>query len=454
MHLTQITRRFAALMLVFFATACHANQAETSSLLQLIDAAYTEKAAQSISPQGELLDEVYKPSIWVEIRDKLALEAPDSPWVEQFARDYAKRGFMTSAGRRALPYLDVILDEVKARKLPVELALLPFIESAYQPSATSSVGAHGAWQFMPATGKDFGLDADRLREQRRNWISASKAALTYLQTLYARFNHWHLAIAAYNCGEGRIQKALEKARAQGKAGRFEDLNLPEETRQYVPRLFAVARLIEDPHVYGITLPDESTVPLTPMRLEYDIDVEMAARLAGVSEKQFRIWNPHIKGPLVAAAAHRELLLSIPAAFRLSDAIAANRGRTRLATWSLVRLGDPMTLAEAAKHFQINPAQLESANPVAKGYRYRAGSTLLIPRRQGTENLSLALVQGSQLQTEPAIKRISYKVRGKESLAQIAERHKISLAEVQRWNPKVTERPKRGTALTLWVPINS
>lgn len=452
--LKQIALCLSAWVLMLNAPLCLANQTESSRLSQQLEASYTEKAVQAIQPKSNAAGETAQADIWAEIRQGFGLDAPDSFLVERFARDYAKKGFMESAGRRALPYLDIVLDQVKARKLPLELALLPFVESAFLPAASSPVGAHGPWQFMPATGNQYGLSADRLREERRNWLASSKAALTYLQSLYTRFGHWHLAIAAYNCGEGRVEKALEKARAQGKPLRFEAISLPEETRQYVPRLFAIARLIETPHIYGVSLPSENSTPLTPIRLDRDIDVNLAARFAAVSEKQLRQWNPHIQGPLITAAAHRELLLSIPAAFRLSDTIAASSARGhKLATWSLARLDAAMTLAEAATHFQVKAAQLESANPIAKGYRYRAGSTLLIPRRQGSENLPLALVQGSALQTEPAVKRISYKVRAKETLAQIAARYKVSLAEMQRWNPKVAEHPKRGTALTLWVPIS-
>src|SRR5574343_471205 len=180
-----------------------------------------------------------------------------------------------------------IVEELERRNLPLELALLPFIESAFNPQAVSRAKAAGMWQFMPATGRHFDLKQNAFRDDRRDVLASTRAALDYLQKLYNMFGDWHLALAAYNWGEGSVGRAIARNQKQGLGTSYVDLTMPAETRMYVPKLQAVKNLVSAPQSYGATLPVIENHPyFQTVTLTRDIDVALAARLAEVDEDDF------------------------------------------------------------------------------------------------------------------------------------------------------------------------
>ena len=192
---------------------------------------------------------------------------------------------MTERGSR---YLFHVVEEIDKRGMPTELALLPFIESAFNPQAMSVARASGMWQFMPATGKDFDLKQNLFRDDRRDVLASTRAALDYLQMLHRQFGDWQLALAAYNWGQGSVQRAIDRNLKAGQPADYESLRMPDETRNYVPKLQAVKNIVMQPQAFAITLPALEnhpyflTVPITN-----DIDVDVAVRLAGISLDEFQ-----------------------------------------------------------------------------------------------------------------------------------------------------------------------
>ena len=218
--------------------------------------------------------------------------------------DYIQR--MTERSRK---YLFHIVEELERRNMPTELALLPFIESAFNPQAVSSARAAGMWQFMPATGQYFELKQNVFRDDRRDVLASTRAALDYLQKLYGMFGDWHLALAAYNWGEGSVARAIARNQKAGLGTTYADLNMPNETRSYVPKLQAVKNIVANPEALRAELPLIENHPyFQSVTVSRDIDVSLAARLADVSIEDFKALNPSMNRPVILAAGTPEILL--------------------------------------------------------------------------------------------------------------------------------------------------
>lgn len=390
------------------------------------------------------------PDLLARLTRGFRLTPPNTPLVAQFAAQTVQRGNLSAMLLRAAPMLYLVVEEVEKRQLPLELALIPFVESGFNPRATSHAGAHGPWQFMPFTGKRFGLANDRFRDERRDWLNSTRAALDYLTLLHGLFGDWPLAIAAYNAGEGRVEAARGRAIKSAVAPHFENLNLPKETREYVPRVFALAALLASPP--GIVLPIIPNEPsLALVLVDRDIDVRLAARLAGMSERDFRHFNPGFAGPLIVAATRPELLLPVEAARAFTLALDAHVGPT--ATWGLAKIPRAMTVAEAAKAMAVPVAVLLSVNPLVNGHRYRAGSSLFVPRAGEAKAISSEQVLQATFMTEiQAPPKRAHPLKG-DTVASFARRHRISVAQLQAWNSglaKATGKTKLASKKLLVV----
>jgi membrane-bound lytic murein transglycosylase D len=344
-------------------------------------------------------------TLWERLRAGFKLAAPGSPLVTRFAQQYAANNVLDFVGRRAAPLLYLVVEEVEKRGLPLELALIPVVESGFAPAATSHAGAHGPWQFMPFTGKRFGLAQDRMRDERRAWLVSTRAALSYLQTLHAEFGDWHLAIAAYNADEGRIAGARRAAQAAGIDPRFENLRLPNETREYVPRVFALAQLIATQAQTLTPIPNSSSLAFVPVT--QDMDVRLAIRLSGLPEAQFHQLNPAFSGPLIVAATEPELLLPIEAAQTFEAALSRHAGP--MATWRMRRLGQTVSASDLAQALGTSLAILLEHNPLPAGHRYRVGAAIFVPyvheRYGDAAQLTLEDVRNAVLLTEPLYQRL-------------------------------------------------
>ncbi len=356
---------------------------------------------------------------------------------------------------RASLYLYHIVEEIEKRGMPTELALLPFVESAMQPEAISHAKAAGLWQFIPSTGKLYSLEQNLWRDERRDVIASTRAALDYLQKLYGDFGDWHLALAAYNWGEGAVGRALARNRAQKKPLVYTALRMPRETQYYVPKLQAIKNIVRDPARYGITLPTVRNEPyFVALTKSRDIDVATAARLAEMPLDEFRALNPSFNRPLIVGAAQPQILLPAARAEAFTANLAAFESTGQpLASWTIYTLRAGETLAQVAQRVGVSEAHLREANAIPPRYRTVAGSTILIPRDETMED-DIALVHlGASMSLVPEsanLRQITYRVRRGDTLHSVARRWRVQPHEIVAWNRLRSESLFAGQRLTLTV----
>jgi membrane-bound lytic murein transglycosylase D len=395
--------------------------------------------------------------LWDRVRQGFALEDLDGPLVRRWEQWYATRpDYVQRMTERGSRYLFHIFEEVHRRGLPAELALLPFIESAFNPQAMSVARASGIWQFMPATGRDFDLQQNLFRDDRRSVLASTRAALDYLETLHRTFGDWHLALAAYNWGQGNVQRALERARRAGLAPQYLQLHMPDETRNYVPKLQAVKNIVQRPESFGLALPPLQNHPFfVAVEIDRDIDVELAARLADISLDDFHALNPQMNKPVVLAAGTPQLLLPYDNAEVFRQRLAAHPGP--LARWTAWVAPRTLRVAEAARLTGMPEAQLRSVNRIPPGMMVRVGSTLLVPRAaHASGDVSEALADSARMALVPerqAVRQRTIQVSARgETLNQLARRHGVSAAQLARWNGlQASARLKPGQTLVMMAP---
>lgn len=393
--------------------------------------------------------------IWDRIRRGLAMSDLDNDMVRDREQWYASRSdYIQRMTERSSRYLFHIVEEIERRNLPMELALLPFIESAFNPQAVSSARAAGMWQFMPATGQSFDLKQNVFRDDRRDVLASTRAALDYLEQLHARFGDWHLALAAYNWGQGNVNKAITRNQRAGLPATYNDINMPLETRMYVPKLQAVENIVARPEAFSAQLPLIGNHPFfDTVTLERDMDVTLIAGMAGISEKDFRSLNPSIKQPLVMAAGTPNILLPWDNAKVFEDKLKGYRGQ--LASWTAWVAPTTMSVAEVADRVGMSESELREINNIPPRMKVRAGSSLLVPRSgQRNNDVSEFVADNAQLSLAPDIilKRSTVRARKGDNLARLAQRYGVSAASAAGWNSmSVNERLKTGQRITLMLP---
>ena len=380
-------------------------------------------------------------NIWQRIRAGFAIPDMDGPqmqpYVQQAVHWYTTRpDYVARMTERSRKYLYYIVQEVQRRGMPTELALLPFIESAFNPDALSRASAAGMWQFMPSTGEHFNLHQTMFQDGRRDVMASTRAALDYLGKLHAMFGDWKLALAAYNWGEGGLQHAIAHNLARGLPVDYAHLQMPAETRNYYPKLQAVKDIIEHPRRYGITLPDVPNHPyFTPVPITQDMDVAQAARLAGISVADFRSLNPAFKKPLILAATHPQILLPYDNATQFEQALAAHHGP--LARWTAYRVRRTSTPQALAQRLHVAAATLRDVNGIPARILIKAGSTVLVPRPpQDNANVSKRVAEHAVLALapdRPPLRRLRLFAGRHDTPRSVARRYGVSVAEVARWN---------------------
>lgn len=393
--------------------------------------------------------------VWDRMRRGFSMPSLETPSVEPIAKRFAQNGFLKHSAPRARLYLHYILSEVEKRHMPSELALLPFVESAMNPQALSPVGAMGAWQFMPGTGKRFDMRISRLVDDRKNLMESTRGALDYLQVLHDQFGDWDLALAAYNWGEGSVARAQNRNRALGLPVDYLSIKKPTETRNYVPTLEAMKRILLEPEKYGVSLPDISDAPyLREVSVQRDMDVDLVLRMTGMSAAEFMALNPSVKRPLLMAAATPTLLLPTGVAEHFCKELASYRGKT--AKWTAIRLQKDQRVESLAARHGAKPEVLRQVNSIPKGMKLVAGSTLLVPvSRAASAQVDENLVATAEMSLKADIVRIHLVARKGETLKAVSKRVNLNLADLVRWNNKVSARKKlhKGQALVAFVPYD-
>ncbi|WP_199227551.1 transglycosylase SLT domain-containing protein [Limnohabitans sp. T6-5] len=419
------------------------------------DAEQTAERPVSLKPHGNL--GLTPPTdVWERIRRGFAMPDLDNDLVRNREQWYSSRpDYILRMTERSRPYLFHIVEELERRKMPTELALLPFIESAFNPQAVSSANAAGMWQFMPATGKYFDLKQNLFRDDRRDVLESTRAALDYLQKLYGMFGDWHLALAAYNWGEGSVGRALARNKAQGKPLSYSDLNMPNETRYYVPKLQAVKNIVAQPEAFSTQLPLIQNHPyFKSVPIERDIDVAVAVKLASVSLEDFKALNPSMKRPVILAAGTPQILLPWDNATIFEEKLQAH-ANLPLATWTAWQAPRTMKPEEVAQQLNMPIDQLRSVNGIPPQMMVKAGSTLLVHRKgQLNNDVTQQMAENGHLSLAPEIvlKRISVKAHKGDSLASLAARYGVTAANMAAWNNlKINAILSANQSLTILMP---
>lgn len=399
-------------------------------------------------------DATAQSDLWARVRRGFKMPDLDTEQVRERERWYASRPDyvlrMTTRGSR---YLFHIVEEVEARGMPTELALLPFIESAFNPQAISSAKASGMWQFMPATGRDFALKQNVFRDDRRDVLASTRAALDYLQRLHGMFGNWHLALAAYNWGEGNVQRAINRNARAGLPVDYLSLKMPAETRLYVPKLQAVENIVAAPQAFALTLPAVENHPyFLSVPIDRDIDVDLAVRLAGVTLDEFKTLNPQMNKPVILAAGTPQVLLPYDNAAAFVRQLAAHRAP--LATWTAWVAPKTMRPADAARAVGMSEASLREVNRIPPRMLVKAGSTLLVPRSalRHTDVASHVADNATMMLSPdaPARRRVVLRAGKADTVVSIARRHRVQAAQVAEWNSVSTRaRFKPGASIVVY-----
>ena len=320
-------------------------------------------------------------SVWAHLRGEFRMSEVNPELVRRHESKFvSSSAYFKRTIERSRPYMYHISNEVAKRNMPAEIALLPFIESAYVTKAKSHVGASGLWQFMPATGRHYGLEQTPLYDGRHDIYAATDAALNYLQYLHGLFGDWSLALAAYNWGEGNVGRAVNRARAQGLEPVYENLRMPNETRNYVPKLLAVRNIVNNPEYFGMSFADLDNKPFfKAVDIDQPIDLSAAVRLANISQAEFDALNPAFKSPVYIPKTGRKLLLPATA-IATFERNYKKADRASLLSWDVYTPYADTTLSSIAAETGMSTAELKRLNGLSKE-SVAAGRSLLIAKNR-------------------------------------------------------------------------
>lgn len=300
------------------------------------------------------------PDLILRIQAGMKMPNLNSPQVDRFIETYANQASLNRVMNRAQYFLYDIVLELEKRNMPTELALLPIVESSFITNATSRAAAVGIWQFIPVTGKRFGLEQTNWLDERRDPQKSTDAALDYLEFLYDRFGNWHLALAAYNCGEGCVDRALRNLELPYSAYTYDDLPIPDETMQYAPRLQAVKEIFADPEKFGIKLPKIPNEKITQVvKLDVPIHGEVAAKLAGITYDEFLFLNAKLKKSIYHPSMG-DILLPIDASESFLENLAEYESLG--SSWIIHQADENETLLSVANRFGTSIKNIRNSNP--------------------------------------------------------------------------------------------
>ncbi len=401
--------------------------------------------------------------VWARIRKGFAIpDLVDNQLVINQTVWYSSRpDYIGRTTKRASLYLHHMVEELEKRGMPTELALLPFIESAFNPQAFSSAKAAGLWQFMPATGLDFKLKQNMFKDDRRSVLASTDAALTYLQRLYGMFGDWHLALAAYNWGEGSVQRAIKKAEAAGVGTDFNSLSayMPAETKNYVPKLQAVKNIIAAPDTFGITLARVDNQPyFVSVAKTRDIDVKLAAQLAELPIEEFKALNPQFNRPVITGSSNTQILLPQSNAEKFKTNLS--KWGHALSSWTSHKITNTRERIETiAAKFHTTPQVIREVNNIPPKMVLKAGSTILVPRTDGAaqKDITQDVADNATLAMTPDLpdsKKINVTVKKNDTINSIAKRYKVTTAQIKNWNDLRGDKLAGGQKLEVHVPYRA
>ena len=394
-------------------------------------------------------------NLWSYIANQQKLEINNNPRIQQQLGWFKKHpDYLTRISERAQPYLYLVVQEIEKEGLPIEIALLPIVESGYYPFSYSHGTAVGVWQFIPSTGRLYGLDQDWWHEDRRHILNSTRAAARYLKDLSKMFNgDWMLAVAAYNAGPGRIQNAVKINQKARKQTDYWSLDLPKETERYIPKLLALSMIVKDPSKFGQQLtPIDNSKFLEVVELNSQFDLALIAQWTGLSIDEIYTYNPGLRRWATPVSLPYELLLPVSTVKSFEDNLE-KAGKMPRISWLRHQIKSGDSLIYLAKKYKTTVDQIRSVNELQSDL-IRAGEYLIVPLAQENEgyySLSEKQREKSRLNTEKNAEKIIYKVVSGDSLWKIAVQFDTTVNNLVRWNQLDLSSPLRiDKELVIWV----
>jgi membrane-bound lytic murein transglycosylase D len=399
----------------------------------------------------QIIDRTVPPDdLWERIRRGFAVQDLDNALVREKTAQYAARPeYLQRILDRSRLYLYHIVEEIEKRGLPTEIALLPMVESAFNPMAYSRAHASGLWQFIPGTGKRYDLAQNWWYDGRRDIVDSTAAALEYLTKLYDMHGDWQLALASYNWGENAVARAIAKNRAAKLPTDYSHLKMPAETRHYIPKLQALKNIIRDPRPFGVEL---GPIPNEPYFATYDkvrdIDVQLAAKLAEMPVAEFVALNPGFSRPLIRASMTPRIVLPMDKV----DIFHANleKHEKSLVSWKTYQPKKGETLESIAKRHSMTVAQLKEVNGIST--RTRAVPNLIVVPIAGSAAGSMSRLPIMYAPPIPVVyRRIFHTVKAGETLSSIAKRYGVAIEDLKRLNPSAKATAGQRLAVEVRAP---
>lgn len=392
-------------------------------------------------------------NLWQRIYSRFDIKDENNSRSKKYEKWYSARPeYIERMMDRSQKYLFYVVGEVEKRGMPSEIALLPMIESAYNPIANSRSKAVGIWQFIPSTGRLYGLKQDWWQDKRRNVIDATNAALDYLQKLHALFGTWDLALAAYNAGEGTVSRAIAKNKAKGLPTDYANLKLPAETKDYVPKLQAIKNIVSNPSQYGLYIDPIPNKPyFTYVEAPAVIDADLAANLAEISYDEFLLLNSEHRRPLIRTNEKtQKFILPINAADTFVKNLSQNE--KPLVSWNIYQPKRNEKIKTIANKFDMEESDLIKANDLNPHKLIKPSSIILVAKKEGTETNAHQDIDESKIQkdskTEISVSPNKYKVKPGDTLTKIAKKYGISVDELKDINQITASDIQIGSTLQL------
>ena len=416
---------------------CHCVNAQ-QQIFEYVDEVKGSEITQSTreaktSPREILIQE--KPeNIWKVVNKGYGIPDPKKKWakkvVKKYERWYSEHPVYTyRMFERTKRYIYYVVQEVKKRNMPMEIALLPIIESAYNPIARSNMKAVGLWQFIPSTGKNYGLKQNWWKDERSNVILSTNASLNYLEKLYKQFGTWELALAGYNAGEGKVAREIKKNKRRKRPTDYYTISLPRETDEYVSKLIAMKHIIQNPSKFNVDVPYIPNAPyFGEVTLTEQMDIDLILKLADISSEEFELLNAHHKRPLIPKEQEPIIILLPKNKIETYNKNLAEHNEP-LSNWVLYKPKRKESIMKVAKRFDINLSTFKRINSLNGRVTFRKNSTVLIPKSNALKSKYTLKGTGDYNYTSVGTHHVS---KG-DTLGGIARKYKVSIEDLKEFN---------------------
>ena len=414
---------------------CHCINAQQQSFEYVDGSAEISQSTEETSLSfGEVLIQEKPEDIWNIVNKGYRIPDPKKKWakkvVKKYERWYSEHPVYTyRMFERTKRYIYYVVQEVQKRNMPMEIALLPIIESAYNPIARSNMKAVGLWQFIPSTGKNYGLQQDWWKDERSNVILSTNASLNYLEKLYNQFGTWELALAAYNAGEGKVGRENKRNKRRKRATDYYTISLPRETDEYVSKLIAMKHIIQNPQKYNVEVPYIPNAPyFAEVTLTEQMDIDLILKLADISSEEFELLNAHHKRPLIPKESEPTTILLPQHKVEMynKNLMAHNES---LSNWVLYKPKRKESIMKVAKKFDINLSTFKRINSLNGRVTFRKNSTVLIPKSSELKSKYTLKGTGDFNYTSVGTHHVS---KG-DTLGGIARKYRVSIEDLKEFN---------------------